>query len=51
MHRKRKMTFIGHVVREGGLEHDALTGMADGKRGRREREREEFMDGLTRIFG
>ena len=47
--RKRQMTFLGHIVREEGLEYDVLTGTVEGKRARG-RQREKFMDGLTRTF-
>ena len=47
--RRRQLKFLGHIVRAEELEYDVLTGMVEGKRARG-RQREKFMDGLTRLF-
>ena len=48
--RKRQMQFLGHVLREEGLENLCLTGKIEGRRDRG-RQREKYMDGLRRATG
>ena len=48
--RKRQMKFLGHIMRRGGIENIAITGMIEGKRGRG-RPREKYLDGLVRAVG
>ena len=44
--RARQMKFLGHVIRENGLEKICLQGMVDGKRARG-RQRVKYLDSLT----
>ena len=48
--RKRQLQFLGHVLREEGLENLCLTGKIEGRRARG-RQREKYMDGLRRVTG
>ena len=48
--RKRQLQFLGHVLREEGLENLCLTGKIEGRRDRG-RQREKYMDGLKRATG
>ena len=48
--RKWQLQFLGHVLREDGLENLCLTGKIEGKRARG-RQREKYMDGLRRVTG
>ena len=50
MIRQRQMNFLGHVMRRGGIESIAVTGMTEGKRDR-ERPREKYTDGVARVVG
>lgn len=50
MARRRKMKFLGHVIRIGGLENIAMTGMIEVRRGRGE-PREKYLDGVVRAIG
>ena len=48
--RKRQLQFLGHILREEGLENLCLTGKIEGRRARG-RQREKYMDGLRRVTG
>ena len=48
--RKRQTSFVGHVLRKGGLEHIITTGKINGTRDRG-RQREKLLDGLARWNG
>ena len=47
--RKRRATFVGHIMRRGGIENIVTTGKIEGKRSRG-RPREKIMDSLTKWF-
>ena len=44
--RKRKLEFLGHIMRQNGLEELILTGNVDGKRSRG-RQREKYLTNLS----
>ena len=46
--RKRQLQFVGHIVREGGLEKVCLEGKIEGKR-LRGKPRQKFLDGLVLV--
>ena len=46
----RQLTFLGHILRKGGLENLVVTGFVDGKRDRG-RQREIFLTYLNKIVG
>ena len=48
--RKRQMGFLGHVMREDGLENLAMTGRIAGSRGRG-RPRKKYLDRMKELIG
>ena len=48
--RKRQMGFLGHVIREDGLENLAITGRIAGSRGRG-RPRKKYLDRMKELIG
>ena len=48
--RQKQLRFLGHVIREGKLENDCVTGRIEGRRGRG-RPRLKYMDTLARAVG
>ena len=48
--RKRQMGFLGHVIREDGLENLAMTGRIAGSRGRG-RPRKKYLDRMKELIG